>query len=185
MLINKIKPKTLTYRLTMEREDTDYYKCMWAEFLLDLDAYRLTIYGDFNGEYSYCWGANEHETFISLMSRIGEDYLLNKISSRSQFVLSESKSETLRYMESFGYEYFGIKSEEAWESVRDEILNMHECTSEEAFFEGVNAAVPKIDFEDICIVKDYPKDAKLAAYLFIRYMQPIFKEMQAEGTSND
>ena len=177
MQITKIEPKTLTYRLSLDKEDPDYYKCVWAEFLLDLDAYRLTIYGDFNGEYSYCWGANEHETFLSLMSRIGEDYLLNKISSRSEFVLSESKAETIRYMESFGYEYFNIKSEADWQSVRDEILNMNEFTSEEAFFEGVNSAVPEIDFEDICIVKDYPRSAELVAHLFINYLQPELKEL--------
>jgi len=178
MKIAKIEPNILTYRLSMEREDEDYYKCMWAEFILDLDAYRLTINGD-AGNYSYCWGASQHETFINLMCRVNEGYLLNKMSDRSRFLITESKQETIKTIEHNGWDCFGIKSEEEWENIRNEILDIDDLSSEEMFFREVDSIVPEIDFECIEIEKDYPPGAKTSIEFFIKYIQPILKELNA------
>lgn len=176
MKVERIEPKIQTFRLTMEPTDEEYGQCMWAKFILDFDAWRLTINSD-AGDYTYGWGNNDkHDNFTSLMARVNEGYLLNKMSSRSEFFIDKSKAEIIETIELDGWEYYGIKSEEQWQEIRQEILDIDGCYSEEMYFLEVNKIVPEIDFESIRLVKDYPHGAYVAIDLFIKYIQPIMKE---------
>lgn len=75
-----IKPNVLTLEYRQEKEDSDYGSCLWARFTFNLDRYELTITSD-RGTYSHKWCETpDSESFLELMSRIGKQYLLGKIS---------------------------------------------------------------------------------------------------------
>lgn len=174
MEITKIEPRTYTYRLVPNKNDEEYASCMWARFVFDCDNGRLNINSD-AGDFSYGWGFNEHEDFMHLMSRVDKYYLLNKLSSRSVFLLEESKKATIETIEDNGFENYDIKSEEDWEEYKQDILDI-DTRSEETFFRTVDDIVPDIDWESIIIEKDYPYGAKVVVDLFEKYLQPKIKE---------
>lgn len=174
MEIEKIEPRTYTYRLVPDKNDAEYTSCMWARFIFDCDNGRLNINSD-AGDYSYGWGYNEHEDFMYLMSRVDKGYLLNKLSNRSVFLLEESKKETIELIEDNGWYCFGIESEEDWNECKQAILDIDSC-SEETFFRTVDNIVPDIDWESIIIEKDYPYGAKVIVDMFEKYLQPRIKE---------
>lgn len=174
MEITKIEPRTYTYRLVPNKNDEEYASCMWARFVFDCDNGRLNINSD-AGDFSYGWGFNEHEDFMHLMSRVDKYYLLNKLSSRSVFLLEESKKATIETIEDNGFENYDIKSEEDWEEYKQDILDIDTC-SEETFFRTVDDIMPDIDWESIIIEKDYPYGAKVVVDLFEKYLQPKIKE---------
>ena len=174
MEITKIEPRTYTYRLVPNKNDEEYASCMWARFVFDCDNGRLNINSD-AGDFSYGWGFNEHEDFMHLMSRVDKYYLLNKLSSRSVFLLEESKKATIETIEDNGFENYDIKSEEDWEEYKQDILDI-DTRSEEIFFRTVDDIVPDIDWDSIIIEKDYPYGAKVVVDLFEKYLQPKIKE---------
>ena len=179
MKIEKIMPKTVTYALSMEKQDDDRWMCSWANFILDYDSWRLTINSD-AGDYTYCWGNNRNDNFTDLMARVEKGYLLNKMSNRSEFLIDDSKKETIRAIEENGWEEYGFKSRGQWEDVKMDINNIDSLASEEMFYREVDNMVPDIDFESIYTIKDYPKMAKVAVEIFIKYIQPILKEDLAQ-----
>lgn len=175
MKIEKIEPNIITYKLTLDNNDEDYYKCMWTRFELDYDNWKLTINSD-AGDFTYYWGNNDkNDNFTSLMARVNDSYLLDKMSSRSCFFVDRSKKATIYTIEENGWDCFGIKNEKHWQEIKQEIIEIDECASEETFFREVDSIVPDIDFECIKIVKDYPPGAYVAIGLFIKYLQPILK----------
>lgn len=176
MIVEKIKPEIVTYRLVMESDDEEYTSCMWARFILDYDTWRLTINSD-AGDYTYCWGNNDkNDNFTSLMARVNEGYLLNKLSSRSYFKVEESIEETIKNIECDGWDYFGIESEKEWKEIKERLNDISWLISEEMYINEVSGIVPEIDFESIEIIKDYPYQAYIAIRLFIKYIQPLLKE---------
>ena len=112
---------------------------------------------------------------MHLMSRVDKYYLLNKLSSRSVFLLEESKKATIETIEDNGFENYGIESEEDWEEYKQDILDI-DTRSEETFFRTVDDIMPDIDWESIIIEKDYPYGAKVVVDLFEKYLQPKIKE---------
>ena len=69
--------RCLEYR--QDKADEDYGSCFYARFYFNLDTYELTIISD-NGNYACQWTATpEHESFLKLMARISDDYLLVKL----------------------------------------------------------------------------------------------------------
>jgi hypothetical protein len=72
--------RCLEYR--QDKADTDYGSCLYARFYFNLDKYELNIISDV-GNYAYQWVATpEHESFLELMARITDDYLLGKLCGR-------------------------------------------------------------------------------------------------------
>ena len=174
MEITKIGPRTYTYRLVPNKNDEEYASCMWARFVFDCDNGRLNINSD-AGDFSYGWGFNEHEDFMHLMSRFDKYYLLNKLSSRSVFLLEESKKATIETIEDNGFENYDIESEEDWEEYKQDILDI-DTRSEETFSRTIIDIIPDIDWDSIIIEKDYPYGAKVVVDLFEKYLQPKIKE---------
>ena len=69
--------RCLEYR--QDKADPDYGSCLYARFYFNLEKYELTIVSDC-GNYAYQWVATpEHESFLELMARITDDYLLGKL----------------------------------------------------------------------------------------------------------
>ena len=175
MQIEKIEPRTITYRLTPDKGDEEYRSCMWARYIFDCDNGRLNINSD-AGDYSYGWGHNVHEEFMHLMSRVDQGYLLNKLSSLSEFDIGKSKAGTIRNIKEYGEDYLGIRYGKQLESVIEEISGIDNGASEETFIREVSEIVPDIDWEDIEIVKEYPYGAEVVVEMFIKYLQPEIKK---------
>lgn len=175
MKIEKIEPNTITYKLTSDREDKEYYSCMWARYIFDCDNGRLNINSD-AGDYSYGWGHNDHEDFMHLMGRVDSGYILNKISDRSVFNVDKSKAQTVANVQKYGIDYFGIKDQKHLEGVVEEINDIDNGASEETFLREVDDIVPGIDWDSIEIVKEYPCGAVTVVDLFIKYLQPKIKK---------
>lgn len=97
MKVEKIEPKVITYKLTPSKNDEEYMMCMWARFIFDCDNGRLNINSD-AGDYSYGWGYNEHEDFMSLMARINSNYLLNKIDIYRRYYEGKNKRKTRNHV---------------------------------------------------------------------------------------
>lgn len=89
--------------------------------------------------------------------------------------LKESKKRTIEHIENSWYEDYGISSEEEWRFVKHELMNI-ETSSEMIFYDNVRAIVPKIDYEDIYIEKDYPRSVTILADWFETYLQPEIKK---------
>ena len=174
MTITKINPRVYTYYLNSDKNDLEYASCLWAQFVFNCDTGTLNINSD-AGDYSYRWGYDEHEDFMHLMGRINKDYLLNKISDRTVFCLKESIQETIKAIEQNGFECYGIESEEDWQEIKQDLLNLN-VYSEELFFDEVDSIVPDIDWESIYVEKDYPCGAKVVCDLFETYLLPMIKE---------
>lgn len=173
MEIKQITPKVCTYSLETDRNDPEYYTCLWARFSFDRDNGSLSIMSD-AGDFSYQWGYNDHEDFMHLMSRINKDYLLNKIASRSVFLLEQSKKDLIKHIEDIGWEDYGINSEEEWDEIKNEILELS-CESETEFCQEIDRIVPDIEWIDIDTATDYPVSAKTIVDLFEKYVQPQIK----------
>lgn len=173
MEIKQITPKVCTYSLKTDRNDPEYYTCLWARFSFDRDNGSLSIMSD-AGDFSYLWGHNDHEDFMHLMSRINKSYLLDKIASRSVFLLEQSKKDLIKYIEDMGWEYYDVNSEEEWAEIKDEILELS-CESETEFCQEIDRIVPDMEWVDIDTVTDYPVSAKTVVDLFEKYVQPQIK----------
>ena len=79
MTVNIVKPNMLCLEYRQEKEDKDYGSCLWARFTFNLDRYELTITSDC-GNYGYKWVETpKSESFLELMARCDEGYILDKI----------------------------------------------------------------------------------------------------------
>lgn len=79
MTVNIVKPNMLCLEYRQEKEDKDYGSCLWARFTFNLDRYELTITSDC-GIYGYKWVETpKSESFLELMARCDEGYILDKI----------------------------------------------------------------------------------------------------------
>lgn len=78
MKVQVIRPNIEKYRIRMERGDKDYTRCMWADILIDHDAYAITAQTDC-GDYSYRWTATPgEESFRELCLRMLGDEVVNE-----------------------------------------------------------------------------------------------------------
>ena len=167
MKVERIEPKVITYKVTPSKDDKEYMECMWARFIFDCDNGRLNINSD-AGDYSYGWGYNEHEDFMSLMARINKGYLLNKIADRTVFDLETSKKGTIENITE--YEDVG-HLQDIIEKIND--INVH---SADGFFFEVDSIVSNIDYENISIAERFPHGAEVVCELFVKYIQPQIKK---------
>ena len=78
MTVKEIKPEIVVLEYRQDKDDEDYGSCLWARFYFNLDKYELFVLSDC-GNYGYKWCETlGSESFLELMARIGEDYLLWK-----------------------------------------------------------------------------------------------------------
>lgn len=175
MQIEKIEPRVITYRLVTDKRDGEYAFCMWSKYIFDCDSGRLTVNSD-AGDYTYMWGYNFNEEFMHLMSRVDEEYLLNKLSYRSVFKIEESKAGTISNIKKHGQYYIDIDSHEQMGSIVEKISDIVNDASEEEFIREVYDILPGADWEDIEVEKDYPYGARIVVRMFIKYLQPKIKE---------
>lgn len=174
MIVEKIQPRVITYRLKAETND-EGWQCMWAKFIFDCDSGQLNVNSD-AGDYSYRWGYNENEDFMHLMARINKDYLLNKISNRSKFDFEASQKEMIKVVKKDAIPYGWCKNGKEVSELVKRIKDIEYGCSEEFFFTKIDGMIPKIDYESIEIVKEYPNGAVVIVDLFEKYIQSKIKE---------
>lgn len=179
MTIQEVKPAIRQFKYRQEKGDPEYGTCLWAIFNLDTENYTLTIESDC-GNYSYGWIPTPNsESFIHLMSRVEEGYLLGKISNETEFDYKASKAQTIQ----------NIKW--AFESEPEDIdailiqIDSQECISDmkysdRDFYHEMDDILSDYDccdrFEIINCVMDYTAQAKRIAHIFCTVLQPILKE---------
>lgn len=79
MRIDALKPNILRIAVRQEGNDQNYGSCLWAYFDFDLDRYMLNIQSDC-GDAAYRWCETpDSESFLQLMARIDDDYLMYKL----------------------------------------------------------------------------------------------------------
>ena len=180
------EPDMVVIEFHQERSDDDYGSCIWARFVLDTKNYDLHITSDC-GEYGYSgWiPTPDKESFLKLLSRMGSEYLLSKISDLSVINTEQTYEEIKKYIEAFNYKY---------ESGKDLDIDMDSiytaCTYDSSgdIVAGVRSILSNTWLDNIindyeiynCICEDYPVQAKKIAEIFKTYIQPKIKEILME-----
>ena len=179
MLIEEVTPNIRQFYLTQEKSDKDYGSCLWAKITFDLTEYTMLAESDC-GNYTYGWVPTPQiESFLHLMCRVDEDYLLGKISNESEFYLEESKKGTLNNIENNCY----FESEDNFKDISKEINDIEDC-GEELFFTKCDDICGRYDiadsFELIECVKRYPASAVKFVNIFCNILQPYLRKIQED-----
>lgn len=171
------KPNILTIEYRQDKEDKDYGSCLWARFKLDLDNYELNIRSDC-GDYSYGWCPTpDTESFLHLMSRLNDDYLIQKISSFSVVDGGRTAANLHEMLSEFVDDDFDF----------EEVSEL--CEAYSNFDDTYNALTDAlVDIDEVsdydiyqCIEMDYPPNAKKIVDVFIRHIKPKLIELDKEA----
>ena len=179
--INKITPNIRQFTFRQERGDPDFGSCMWASFILDCENYDLCITSDC-GNYSYGWVPTpQAESFEHLMSRIYGEYLLEKISQKSEFDYEGSLNQVIGWLkdaEADDGEIQRFREHMEWENR----FGLVDCY-DNSFVDACMEILTELGYEDIIeydeyngCVYDYPAGAKKIVEIFCEYLQPLLKE---------
>ena len=191
MKVEALKPNIVRIAIHQEKGDTHYGSCLWGYYDFDLDRYMLNIQSDC-GEAAYRWCETpDHESFLHLMARIGDDYLMGKLFKAEDVDVSATLDEVR--------EWLGIGEDEDYQddSLTDEEREEREEALEEleGLLEDVSesyGAVQKAlvdwdcehDFNIDCIyervVTDYAAWQKRIVEIFRDYVQPKIRELVRE-----
>ena len=127
MKVREITQNILILEYRQEKGDEDYGSCLWARFCFNLDKYELFIMSDC-GDYSYGWCPTpDSESFLELMARINEDYLLHKLCGEPKYFDYDATKEHF-------YEYTDDDEDrEKLDEIFDEIENEYIPESGETF----------------------------------------------------
>lgn len=178
MRIEELKPSIRQFYFTQEKTDPDYGSCLWATFNMDTENYTLYIESDC-GNYAYGWPPTpKSESFIELMSRVNEDYLLGKIAEEDQFNFEVSKEKTIANIKQwFEYE----PDEEKVTEIMSEInYRVYYTGDQNYFYHEIDEILEDYEIPDahelIHIEMEYSAQAKRIAKIFCEVLQPVLKE---------
>ncbi len=170
MKVTEIQPNIITLEFRQEPTDSDYGSCLWARFYFNLDRYELTILSDC-GNYGYKWYESQNESFLELMSRISEDYLIGKLYGNPDvFDYETSKQKVYDYCDEQEYKE---KLDEAFE----EIENFGYPESEDSFLRALDDHLGWLDDNYYFVEKEYPPDALKICSVFEKAIKPKIKEI--------
>ena len=168
-----------------EREDADYGSCMWATFDFDLEKYSLAIMSDC-GNYAYGWKPTpDSESFLHLMSRIDEYYLLGKIADRTVVDSAETFKAVKEYFEGLLVGTDCELDEFDWQEIKS-------ACSERSDFGCLDALKESIKYTELddlysyydlaeCIQMTESAGAKKIAEVFAKHIQTKIKSMEQKG----
>ena len=179
MTVNEIPVNIRCIEYRQDREDADYGSCLYARFYFNLNKCELSIISDV-GNYSYCWGKADNETFFELMSRISGSYLIGKLcGSPKEFDYEVTKAHM--------YDYWG--EEERDREILDRIFENLEY--EDGVEKSADIFLMKFDennYDDnpshsyVCDVWEmcqysYTPWQKRICKIFVDYIQPKIREI--------
>lgn len=178
--VEKKELKTLILEFRQEQTDDDYGSCLWARFLFDLDNYDLHINSDC-GNYAHGWHPTpDKESFLKLMSRINESYLLEKISSRSVVDGDATWENIKEYIndvldgEEPDFDLYDVKNcchHRTIDGVYNALCNELKYTNAEDNENADDYAIYE------CIHTTFPNGAKKIVSVFKNFIQPKIKEL--------
>ena len=180
-----LKSNIITIGFRQEREDPDYGSCTWANFHLDLETYDLMIMSDC-GNYSYGWPPTpKSESFLHLMSRVNDDYLLGKLSTVSEIDTTKTFRRVLKYMKELADESNTYLDEEDIEDLK---LCCYGCSQREIADDVYSWLDTHYGMRQLlcdeylynCIYMDHPENAYKIVSVFKEHIQPKIKEMCME-----
>lgn len=136
-----------------------------AIFVLDIATFTLLIESDW-GVYGYRWGVSSQETFKELMTRISEDYLLNKLSDRTEIDWDETEKEAIKCFDIYA------KDKKRKKEFLYELK--HVDRNEVRFYDFMEEFTYDTDASYFC--KDYPVRAQVISKIFTKYLIPELKK---------
>lgn len=172
MRVTEVKDNILILEYRQDSSDEDYGSCLWARFYFNLDKYELLISSDC-GSYGYKWPVAKRETFLELMARCNDDYILGKIyGSPDVFDYDETKK---RLYDMYKDEPYSI------ENLNQIYADIEQC------YEGTDSADEFIrvfdEFNSYFYdtwefpVKVYPNNVLKIVQVFENYIKPKIKEI--------
>ena len=174
MQVNEIKPNYLILEYRQDTNDDDYGSCLWARFAFNLDRYELSITSDC-GNYGYKWAETpEHESFLQLMARVENGYMLEKMYG-SPDVFDYDKTKEKAYKTLAIDDNDKIKLDDIFWSFESDWIP----ETSEAFcikFDELGDSY----FPSECVwelpVLDYPSNVKKIISVFTKCIQPKIRE---------
>ena len=178
----KKDPHIIELEYRQEKGDPDYGSCMWAVFLFDIERYDMLIMSDC-GNYSYGWVPTpESESFIHLMDRLDDEYILEKLSSQTVIDVESTKKAVMEYIEDLA-DAFSVQLKE------EDVCNLENAcyqSDERDILDEIHGALlytdldGKTDDYDLlcCIEKDYPAGAKKIVEVIMQYVIPKLRELE-------
>ena len=177
MTVNEIKPNILILEYRQEPQDKDYGSCLWARFSFNLDRYELNISSDC-GTYGYKWSETpDSESFLHLMARCDEGYMLDKLYGSADIFDYDATKENV-------YEALDLSEED-----KDALDNIFELFDIHGIPETENEFCTKFivysdgyfDFDNASVwclpVKVYPANAEKIVSVFENCIKPKIKEI--------
>lgn len=168
-----------------ERTDVDYGSCLWATFDFDIDKYSMSIMSDC-GSYGYRWHATpDSESFMHLMSRIDEGYLLTKIANRTVVDRNETFAAVKEFVERLACETECELDDEGWEEIRGACSERNDRSCYDALVSAVgticrdHTAYSTYDIAE-CISMTEPVGAKKIAEVFAKHIQPKIRSIACD-----
>lgn len=180
MTVKEIKPKMFCLEYRQEPGDKDYGSCLWARFMFNLDRYELSIVSDC-GNYGYKWVETPNsESFLQLMSRCDEGYIINKLYGHED-IFDYEKSKAAVYEN-----YCDDDNKEEIDDIFDELEIYGAPETAESFCKELSKASEYIDEPWLCVVYEFPPNVLKIASVFENCIKPAIKIMlQSDLVDNE
>lgn len=184
--VKEIKPSIIVLEFRQEPGDPDYGSCLWAEFVLDLDAYSLSVLSDC-GNYGYSWVPTPNsESFLQLMARVEPDYLLDKISYRTVIDTEAAFTAFQKLIDENGVDPYEPDACGGPVIDLDKLQTVCGMDLDRDIVDGAKELFRGTPMEDVdeydlwcCISRDFPLTAKKIAEVFENYIAPKCRELAA------
>lgn len=188
MKIDALKPNILRIAVHQEDKDPNYGSCLWAYFDFDLDRYMLNIQSDC-GNAAYRWCATpDSESFLQLMARIDDDYLMYKL-FEPEHVVVYATIQGIRDILGIGGDD-SHKDEDMLEDEREWLEEAIDDLQEKLAYSSESCEVAKYvveewnNYHDLdidcvydCVVVDFSAWQKRIVEFFRDYVQPKIREI--------
>lgn len=193
MKIEVLKPNIIRIAIHQEKDDPHYGSCLWGYYDFDIDRYMLNIQSDC-GEAAYRWCETpDSESFLHLMARIDDAYLMDKLFKAEEVDVSATVAEVREHL-GVGDDWQDERLTDEEREEREEALEELEGLLEDV--SGSYGAVQKAlgdwnydhDFDIDCIYEDVATDytawQKRIVEIFRDYVQPKIREIIKEGVES-
>ena len=188
MKIKVEKPNIVRISYYQEQDDPHYGSCLWAYYDFDLDKYMLNVQSDC-GDAAYRWVATpKTESFLHLMARINDDYLINKLYRETNVNVDATLAEVKDWLgigedEDYQLDLSDDKREEREEALEElkDLFDEWGDISPDAAGHILEEWNSEHDFDIDCIwervVTDFTAWEKRIVQIFMDYVQPKIKEI--------
>ncbi len=191
MKIEALKPSIVRIAIHQEQDDPNYGSCLWGYYDFDLDRYMLNIQSDCgNAAYRWC-ETPDSESFLHLMARIDDDYLIHKLFEAEEVNVSATVSEVrdrLGIGEDEDYQDESLTDEERKE--REEALEELEGLLVDVSARCGAAEMTLVQWDDDhdfdidciyeCVMTDFTAWQKRIVEIFRDYVHPKIREIIKE-----